>query len=517
MKKGIAYIRISDEDQSNFSIEGQTNYIREYCSRYDIELLQEFVDEGYSAKNFNRPAWNELKSFLKSGSKLDFLIIFKYDRLIRNTMQGLSEIEELEKKYNLAIISVQENLGVDPYSPYFFKMRTDLLVHGEFERRIISDRVSFGIHTAIKSGRYLHQAPYGYRNSRDEQNKPIIIQDPIEAPVVNMMYQMAASGCSLAEIHSKATEQGYNRKGNSTLARILRNPLYMGMVNKPAYKGKAAELCEGIHEAIVSKDLWYLVQRTFNERPSYFTGAKIIRDDLPLRGFIRCPEGHVLTGHMCRGRHGTLYPFYRCKQCTPNGSYSGLRAHEQLESILQKLSIPADLVFALEEKVKSKLQKKVSETAKELQDLQRDLKTVHNLIANVQDEFFSKRIDIETFDVAMTRYKYKATEISNRIESIQLIKSNISQAKGSFMMKLVDLKGLYLKASVLDKIALLRFIFPGGLTRNRKVWQTPFISTLFPYNEELTGLLEINGKQVFYLPPTSGPGGSRTRVQTRNF
>ena len=54
MKKAIGYVRISTEDQSNFSIDGQQKLIAEYCTKKGIELLNMFTDEGQSAKNFDR-------------------------------------------------------------------------------------------------------------------------------------------------------------------------------------------------------------------------------------------------------------------------------------------------------------------------------------------------------------------------------------------------------------------------------------------------------------------------------
>ena len=49
MKKAIGYIRISTKDQSNFSLEGQEKYIREYAERLQITISAIFKDDGKSA------------------------------------------------------------------------------------------------------------------------------------------------------------------------------------------------------------------------------------------------------------------------------------------------------------------------------------------------------------------------------------------------------------------------------------------------------------------------------------
>lgn len=173
MKRAFAYIRISQEDQSNFSLSGQRKMNTEYAEKHGIDIIQTFVDDGYSAKNFNRPQWKQLEAALSANkTTIDYLIVTKYDRLIRNAAEGLAFIEKLEQRWNIKLLSVMENFFIDPHSPYFFKMRADLLVTAEFERRVISDRSKFGTWSAKSQGRFIGPAPFGYLNVRDEGNKP---------------------------------------------------------------------------------------------------------------------------------------------------------------------------------------------------------------------------------------------------------------------------------------------------------------------------------------------------------
>lgn len=73
---------------------------QKYADQNQVVILEEFVDDGYSAKNFDRPSWNELYTLLsKHKKKIDFLLVAKYDRLIRNAAEGLSMLEKIEEKY----------------------------------------------------------------------------------------------------------------------------------------------------------------------------------------------------------------------------------------------------------------------------------------------------------------------------------------------------------------------------------------------------------------------------------
>ena len=63
--KAIGYIRLSDEDQSNYSLEGQERQIKDYCSRNNLELLKIYKDNGESSYTFDRKAFGALEREIK--------------------------------------------------------------------------------------------------------------------------------------------------------------------------------------------------------------------------------------------------------------------------------------------------------------------------------------------------------------------------------------------------------------------------------------------------------------------
>ena len=96
MKKAIGYIRISTKDQSNFSLEGQEQLIRDYCEKQSIDLVAFFRDEGQSAKTFDRVNWKLLAEFVaKNHTQVDYLVVSKYDRFSRNVSEALQMMEKL--------------------------------------------------------------------------------------------------------------------------------------------------------------------------------------------------------------------------------------------------------------------------------------------------------------------------------------------------------------------------------------------------------------------------------------
>ena len=65
----VGYVRISDADQSNFSIEGQKSNLLDFCKRFKVNLQQVFTDDGRSGANFDREGWRDLEQTVKSSRK----------------------------------------------------------------------------------------------------------------------------------------------------------------------------------------------------------------------------------------------------------------------------------------------------------------------------------------------------------------------------------------------------------------------------------------------------------------
>jgi hypothetical protein len=54
--RAVGYVRVStDEQVQGFSLEGQTERIQSYAESQDYSLERIYRDDGYSAKDLNRP------------------------------------------------------------------------------------------------------------------------------------------------------------------------------------------------------------------------------------------------------------------------------------------------------------------------------------------------------------------------------------------------------------------------------------------------------------------------------
>ena len=105
MKRAILYVRVSTDEQADrgYSLRDQEERLLAYAKIQGIEV-KSIYREDYSAKNFNRPAFNKLLSYAKVNKRnIDLLLFIKWDRFSRNA----AEAYEVLKKINQMGIEAQ--------------------------------------------------------------------------------------------------------------------------------------------------------------------------------------------------------------------------------------------------------------------------------------------------------------------------------------------------------------------------------------------------------------------------
>ena len=499
MKTAYQYIRISDDDQSNFSISGQQKMNEDYAVKHDIRVLKTFTDDGYSAKNFQRPNWKELeKELAKNKHKIDYLIVWKYDRLIRNAAEGLAFIEKLEQKWNIKLLSVMENFFIDPHSPYFFKSRADLLVNAEFERRVISDRSKFGVWSAKTQGRFIGVAPFGYDNARDQEDKPIILVNQIEKPIVQQIYTDFLNGSTFPAIMSGLKQKGFPLKGHDALTRILSNHTYAGLVVVPTYKEEKSIVKKAIHEAIISEEIFWKAYYKLQDKIKP-QGPKVIDDQIPLRGFLLCQScGKFHTGAKSKGKI-LYYYYYRCNNCR-NENYNANEVHKDIKTMLDGLSFKERYIKAIKIESEKRLDQAMKEKNFKLKSLTGEYEKVRVKLDGLEQKYISDKIDESTYQKWFPTFQKEIRGIEGEMSELQKDDCEIRQLYAQYSQYLGDLNWTYNEGQVMYKQSLLKGIFPGCLTKEKEGYGTPYIISAFEVNAlKLEGLLRIKkmGKPGF--------------------
>lgn len=120
MKIAAAYIRVSTEDQTEYSPDSQIRLIREYAGRNDMVVPDEYIfaDEGISGKTAaKRPEFIRMIGMAKKKPKpFEAILLWKFSRFARNRQDSIVYKTMLRKQLGIDVVSITENLGNDKIS-----------------------------------------------------------------------------------------------------------------------------------------------------------------------------------------------------------------------------------------------------------------------------------------------------------------------------------------------------------------------------------------------------------------
>lgn len=296
------YLRLSIDDKRvvSMSIDSQRKLLAEYVENLGIDDFEivEFVDNGYSGTNFERPSIQELLEQVKA-FKIDCIIVKDFSRFGRNSIEVGYFTEQVFPLFNVRFISVSDNYDSNNHKgdtgglDVTFKYPVN-----ECYSRDLSKKTKASKYTKMKRGDYdAGIYPYGYKKGED--GKKAI--DETVADNVRLIFKLSSEGKTNSEISkvlfenhvlTPAQYKAQNGKKShdisrckywtsSSVSRLLENEQYMGMfvmckkavVDVGSTRMRMRDESEWIkisdhHPAIVSKELFEKAQevrRTFKQ------------------------------------------------------------------------------------------------------------------------------------------------------------------------------------------------------------------------------------------------------------
>ena len=187
------YCRVSSDEQAahGISIEAQRDILNGYAAMSQSHI-RIFEDAGFSGKNTDRPALQEMLSAIHSGS-VSAVVVWKLDRLSRSLRDTLSMIEDVFSPAGVTLVSVTES--IDTSTPSGRMMLNLLASFAQLEREQDSDRVVMAHKHLARDCKYLGgHIPLGYVVDSDKHYQ----LHPVLCNVVRRVFDMymARSGYS---------------------------------------------------------------------------------------------------------------------------------------------------------------------------------------------------------------------------------------------------------------------------------------------------------------------------------
>lgn len=294
---GAAYIRVSTEDQAEYSPASQLVEIRKYAKAHNIIVPDEyvFIDEGISGRSADkRPDFNRMIGTAKLKPRpFDVLLLWKFSRFARNREDSILYKSMLRRDLGVEVVSISEPIGEDKTS---ILMEAIIEAMDEYYSINLAEEVRRGMTQRIKQGQPNTYPPIGYAMKDGEY-----VENPDTAPIVRKIYEDFAAGKPLLVIAQELNALGLrtrfgNRFENRTVQYILRNPVYIGKVRwtptgrtRRVWDNPDTLVIDGTHPALVSCELFNLVQTKLDDnKRRYARYSRTSGEPFMLKGLLRC-------------------------------------------------------------------------------------------------------------------------------------------------------------------------------------------------------------------------------------
>lgn len=458
MKKAVIMCRVSSEEQAKgYSLDVQFEQLTRYCERNSISIVKHYRED-HSAKNFDRPEFQNFLHYVKKNKgEVDLLLITSWDRFSRNLTDSLVMLRTLEM-CGVKVQAIEQ--PIDMSIPENKAMLAIFLAIPEIDNDRRSIKIRGGIRGSLKAGRWCRQAPIGYKNTRDQQNKPIIV--PASTALhIKYIFEQIALGKLQSELRQEIYKKGI-KISRSNFSKLLRNPIYMGKIIVPKCEDEPMMMINGIHEAIISENLYFEVQQMLsdNNKIRKLPVYKSLREELPLRGLLSCSKcGEKLTGSKSKSATGNHYFYYHCNYCA-NERYPMDLVNDTFESILDDFTFTKEAKEIYQLMVKELLSVDAKDSKIKHTQLVKTLNDVLVRIEKLQDLFIDGKIEHKQYSDTMARYTAQKFSLTDEINSIKKMDSDYLIWLKNGVDALSNLKSHYAKSAIRDKQQLISSIFP---------------------------------------------------------
>ncbi|MCR4306404.1 MAG: recombinase family protein [Candidatus Yonathbacteria bacterium] len=399
--KYFLYARKSteDDDKQVMSIPAQLVELREFASRENLEILEEF-QESKSAKSPGREVFGVMMMRIE---KMDGVGILAWhpDRLARNSIDGGRIIYAVDTSKIVALRF--PTFWFEPTPQGLFMLQV-AFGQSKYYSDNLSENIKRGVRQKLRRGEWLAKAPFGYVNNPVTRN---IEPDAVKSKIIVRAYEEYAKGTytlvSMAQFladHNVTTKAG-TPIGKASVKRILTNRAYLGFTKHHD------EFFPGSFAPILSPRQFEAVQKILAGRGH----KRKVRGkhDFPFANLFRCAEcGGMFTAQWCTGKMGGRYRYYRCTKKKGNCGAKYLREDllaTQIKERLQTISLPDKYTGWMLNKVSEWEREETAASGSEIQNLSSGIKAaeerVEKLVGVYLDGDIPKNIYLVKKDALM--------------------------------------------------------------------------------------------------------------------
>lgn len=470
-KKAYVYTRVSTLMQvDGNSLEGQLKEIEKYCEYAGIEIIAVYSDEGKSGKSITgRPEFQRMMEDVIEKEEVDYVIVWKLSRFGRSAKDTLNSLEILQQ-HKVELYTVVERIDSGNKMARF--MLTMLSALAEMERINIIEQTNNGKKYNALDGRWNGgAAPYGYTLVDKE-----LVVVPEEAEVVKKIFHefvytdfgyngvtgilnkanikprqnrrldrkaIAESGTD-DKIYLTAAEDWYATK----VKKILDCPVYCGKIRwgnesvihkdgkerRVKRKEEDVILVNGIHEPIISEELWNLAQKKRKETGVAFgrpdSNSEFIRNTL--NGIARCPNcgsGMIAHKEIYKKKNGESSFYYnyicgyynnhkhgKCKRNAIKADYLEGAVVDEIQKYIRRPNLIDDITKNLGKQIDTgSIEEEISEAIEDMKELDKREEMQYNILSQIGIGKY-KKINPDMIEETLEKISSQREELEGFIE-----------------------------------------------------------------------------------------------------
>ncbi len=375
-QKAALYIRVSTTEQSlhGYSLDAQESLLKEYATAHGMEVVGLYADQGKSASK-SLEKRTELLRLLEDakGGRFSVVLFKDITRWSRNAAAyyKVQEVLDAAKAGWLAV----EQPYLETVTPTGRFQVSVMLGTAQLEAEQTGQRIKFVQDAEVKRGHYpfpSHCAPTGYTTEKREDGNYLVI-DKKTAPVVRTIFSTFRVTYNLQRCVEKVRELYGIEYSETTVNRILRNPIYKG-----EFRG-----VPGFCEPLVEPSLFDMLQR-----PKRAYTASKHRGEYIFSGLVRCGHCGMVMRGLCSDDKYHMY------QCRTSGCHVTITQRE-LESKLLDMVGPEMAEYKIMVKERKRDNKAVERERKKLQEKLRRLTELYTDGHIERPDYDRRRLDVE--------------------------------------------------------------------------------------------------------------------------
>ena len=500
------YMRLSQEDEregESVSIENQKMILEKYAQERGWEIVDEYIDDGWSGTNFDRPDVQRLLEDAKIG-RINTIVVKDLSRFGRNYIQVGEFVDYIFPAFGIRFIALNDNVDTGDRNSTGMDMMPIVNVFNEWHSASTSKKIRAVFVAKAKAGQFkATYIPYGYLKGSD--GVPLIV-DEETAPVVRQIFEMRAAGMGKKHIATVLTKSGIptpserrkkrfgvppvnpNRHGWSAeyVKEMLSNPVYIGNLAQQrtttvSYKNKKIVkrpekdwiVVENTHEPIISRELW---DRCREIDTSVSHGKKTKQGEVkPLSGLVYCPE--------CGAKHRIMWysiirkgvntgeraATFNCSEFLSRGKENchskAIKESILNEIVLQDIRSKAELVIRDEQAARNTFMRRKTQyltqqanaDGKTHKAKERRIEELSELISSIYEDRVMKRIPEEVCIELLQKYQREKSSLQKQLEEMDDLEQRAKQATADVDEFIRRLKK-YVDMTELDRTAAMELI-----------------------------------------------------------